>query len=241
MALIELNQVTKYYEMGNQVVRALDGIDISVTRNDYMAFIGSSGSGKSTMLNILGCLDKPTSGQYHLNGKNVETLDQNQLSEIRNLEIGFIFQSFNLLPRSTALANVMQPLIYRNIGYGQRKRRALEALARVGLSDRVDHLPNQLSGGQRQRVAIARALVTAPSILLADEPTGNLDSKTTVEIMALFDELHSEGQTLIVVTHENEIAQHCHRVVEMKDGIIAQDSGMRLSPSSNERRVEATR
>ncbi len=174
MALIELSQVTKYYEMGNQVVRALDGIDISVTRNDYMAFIGSSGSGKSTMLNILGCLDKPTSGQYHLNGKNVETLDQNQLSEIRNLEIGFIFQSFNLLPRSTALANVMQPLIYRNIGYGQRKKRALEALARVGLSDRVDHLPNQLSGGQRQRVAIARALVTAPSILLADEPTGNL-------------------------------------------------------------------
>ena len=227
--------------MGNQVVRALDGIDISVTRNDYMAFIGSSGSGKSTMLNILGCLDKPTSGQYHLNGKNVETLDQNQLSEIRNLEIGFIFQSFNLLPRSTALANVMQPLIYRNIGYGQRKKRALEALARVGLSDRVDHLPNQLSGGQRQRVAIARALVTAPSILLADEPTGNLDSKTTVEIMALFDELHAEGQTLIVVTHEDEIAQHCHRVVEMKDGIIAQDSGMRLSPSSNERRVEATR
>jgi putative ABC transport system ATP-binding protein len=208
MALIELSQVTKYYEMGNQVVRALDGIDISVTRNDYMAFIGSSGSGKSTMLNILGCLDKPTSGQYHLNGKNVETLDQNQLSEIRNLEIGFIFQSFNLLPRSTALANVMQPLIYRNIGYGQRKKRALEALARVGLSDRVDHLPNQLSGGQRQRVAIARALVTAPSILLADEPTGNLDSKTTVEIMALFDELHSEGQTLIVVTHEDEIAQH---------------------------------
>ncbi|MDP5004008.1 MAG: ABC transporter ATP-binding protein, partial [OM182 bacterium] len=223
--MIELSQVTKYYEMGNQVVRALDGIDISVTRNDYMAFIGSSGSGKSTMLNILGCLDKPTSGQYHLNGKNVETLDQNQLSEIRNLEIGFIFQSFNLLPRSTALANVMQPLIYRNIGYGQRKKRALEALARVGLSDRVDHLPNQLSGGQRQRVAIARALVTAPSILLADEPTGNLDSKTTVEIMALFDELHSEGQTLIVVTHEDEIAQHCHRVVEMKDGIIAHDSG----------------
>lgn len=241
MALIELSQVTKYYEMGNQVVRALDGIDISVTRNDYMAFIGSSGSGKSTMLNILGCLDKPTSGQYHLNGKNVETLDQNQLSEIRNLEIGFIFQSFNLLPRSTALANVMQPLIYRNIGYGQRKKRALEALARVGLSDRVDHLPNQLSGGQRQRVAIARALVTAPSILLADEPTGNLDSKTTVEIMALFDELHTEGQTVIVVTHEDEIAQHCHRVVEMKDGIIAHDSGMRSPLPRGEKRSEASR
>lgn len=237
MALIELTQVTKYYEMGNQIVRALDGIDIAVEVNDYMAFIGSSGSGKSTMLNILGCLDKPTSGQYHLNGKNVETLDQNQLSEIRNLEIGFIFQSFNLLPRSTALANVMQPLIYRAVGYRERKKRALEALARVGLSDRVDHLPNQLSGGQRQRVAIARALVTEPSILLADEPTGNLDSKTTVEIMALFDELHSEGQTLIVVTHEDEIAQHCHRVVEMKDGSIANDSG----PSSNQSQPEASR
>ena len=237
MALIELTKVTKYYEMGNQIVRALDGIDIAVEVNDYMAFIGSSGSGKSTMLNILGCLDKPTSGQYHLNGKNVETLDQNQLSEIRNLEIGFIFQSFNLLPRSTALANVMQPLIYRAVGYRERKKRALEALARVGLSDRVDHLPNQLSGGQRQRVAIARALVTEPSILLADEPTGNLDSKTTVEIMALFDELHSEGQTLIVVTHEDEIAQHCHRVVEMKDGSIANDSG----PSRNQSQPEASR
>jgi putative ABC transport system ATP-binding protein len=217
--------VKKTYEMGDQVVRALDGIDIAVQRNDYLAFVGSSGSGKSTMLNILGCLDKPTEGQYHLNGKNVETLDQNQLSAIRNLEIGFIFQSFNLLPRASALGNVMQPLIYRNTPYGERKRRAMEALRRVGLGDRVGHLPNQLSGGQRQRVAIARALVTEPSILLADEPTGNLDSKTTVEIMALFDELHSEGQTLIVVTHEDEIADHCHRVVEMKDGKIARDSG----------------
>lgn len=225
MALITLDSVKKTYEMGDQVVRALDGIDIAVQRNDYLAFVGSSGSGKSTMLNILGCLDKPTEGQYHLNGKNVETLDQNQLSAIRNLEIGFIFQSFNLLPRASALGNVMQPLIYRNTPYGERKRRAMEALSRVGLGDRVGHLPNQLSGGQRQRVAIARALVTEPSILLADEPTGNLDSKTTVEIMALFDELHSEGQTLIVVTHENEIADHCHRVVEMKDGKIARDSG----------------
>lgn len=225
MALITLDSVKKTYEMGDQVVRALDGIDIAVQRNDYLAFVGSSGSGKSTMLNILGCLDKPTEGQYHLNGKNVETLDQNQLSAIRNLEIGFIFQSFNLLPRASALGNVMQPLIYRNTPYGERKRRAMEALRRVGLGDRVGHLPNQLSGGQRQRVAIARALVTEPSILLADEPTGNLDSKTTVEIMALFDELHSEGQTLIVVTHEDEIADHCHRVVEMKDGKIARDSG----------------
>lgn len=223
MALIQLQDITKYYEMGNQVVKALDGIDITVNKNDYLAFIGSSGSGKSTMLNILGCLDKPTNGQYHLNGKNVEGMDQNELSEIRNLEIGFIFQSFNLLPRSTALGNVMQPLIYRNIAHRQRKEMAMETLERVGLGDRTDHLPNQLSGGQRQRVAIARALVTKPSILLADEPTGNLDSKTTIEIMELFDELHGEGQTLIVVTHEDEIAQHCHRVVEMKDGKIFND------------------
>ena len=224
MSLINLSSITKHYEMGSQVVKALDGIDISVSKNDYLAFIGSSGSGKSTMLNILGCLDKPTSGQYHLNGKNVEILDQNELSEIRNLEIGFIFQSFNLLPRANALNNVMQPLIYRSIGFRQRKEMAMDALSRVGLGDRVDHLPNQLSGGQRQRVAIARALVTYPSILLADEPTGNLDSKTTVEIMQLFDELHKEGHTLIVVTHENEIAQHCHRIVEMKDGRIFNDS-----------------
>ena len=224
MALIELQGITKYYEMGSQVVKALDGIDIEVSRNDYLAFIGSSGSGKSTMLNILGCLDRPTSGEYNLNGKNVEILDQNELSEIRNLEIGFIFQSFNLLPRANALGNVMQPLIYRNIGVRKRKEMAMEALTRVRLDDRIDHLPNQLSGGQRQRVAIARALVTNPSILLADEPTGNLDSRTTIEIMQLFNELHGEGQTLIVVTHEDEIAQHCRRVVEMKDGKIFDDS-----------------
>ncbi len=224
MALIELNGITKYYEMGDQVVKALDGIDIDVIENDYLAFIGSSGSGKSTMLNILGCLDRPSSGQYHLNGKNVESLDANELSEIRNLEIGFIFQSFNLLPRATALGNVMQPLVYRSIGYRKRKEMAMEALQRVGLGDRTDHLPNQLSGGQRQRVAIARALVTHPSILLADEPTGNLDSQTTIEIMQLFDELHAEGHTLIVVTHEDEIAKHCHRVVEMKDGKVFNDS-----------------
>jgi putative ABC transport system ATP-binding protein len=224
MALIELKSITKYYEMGDQIVRALDGIDIDVFRNDYLAFIGSSGSGKSTMLNILGCLDKPTNGQYHLNGKNVEMMDQNELSEVRNLEIGFIFQSFNLLPRSTALGNVMQPLVYRNIRLKQRKEMAMDALTRVGLDDRTHHLPNQLSGGQRQRVAIARALVTTPSILLADEPTGNLDSKTSIEIMQLFDELHAEGHTLIVVTHEDEIARHCKRVIEMKDGKIFNDS-----------------
>ena len=224
MALIELKAITKYYEMGDQIVKALDGIDIDIFKNDYLAFIGSSGSGKSTMLNILGCLDKPTNGQYHLNGKNVEVMDQNELSEIRNLEIGFIFQSFNLLPRSTPLGNVMQPLVYRNIRLKQRKEMAMDALTRVGLDDRTHHLPNQLSGGQRQRVAIARALVTKPSILLADEPTGNLDSRTSVEIMQLFDELHSEGHTLIVVTHEDEIARHCKRMIEMKDGKIFNDS-----------------
>lgn len=224
MALIELDNITKYYEMGNQVVKALDGISVEVQKNEYLAFIGSSGSGKSTMLNILGCLDKPTSGRYLLNDKNVEGMDQNELSEIRNLEIGFIFQSFNLLPRTTALGNVMQPLIYRGVNLKQRRQQAEEALSRVGLSERMDHLPNQLSGGQRQRVAIARALVTHPSILLADEPTGNLDSKTSVEIMQLFDELHNEGHTLIVVTHEDEIAAHCQRVVEMRDGKIATDT-----------------
>jgi len=224
MALIELRNITKYYEMGDQTVRALDGISTTIKKNEYIAFIGSSGSGKSTMLNILGCLDRPTNGQYHLNENNVENLDQNELSEIRNLEIGFIFQSFNLLPRATALGNVMQPLIYRNIPLRKRKEMATQALERVNLGDRADHLPNQLSGGQRQRVAIARALVTHPSILLADEPTGNLDSKTTVEIMRLFDELHSEGHTIIMVTHEDEIAAHCHRVVEMKDGKIFSDN-----------------
>ena len=223
-AVINLKNITKHYEMGSQLVRALDGINIEVERNDYLAFIGSSGSGKSTMLNILGCLDRPTSGQYHLNGKNIANLYQNELSEIRNLEIGFIFQSFNLLPRADALSNVMQPLVYRNIGVRNRRNMAMEALTRVGLKKRVNHLPNQLSGGQRQRVAIARALVTQPSILLADEPTGNLDSKTTLEIMGLFDELHEEGHTLIVVTHEEEIAQHCRRVVEMKDGKIFSDN-----------------
>lgn len=224
MALIELQQIEKHYVMGDQIVRALDGIDISIASNEYIAFVGSSGSGKSTMMNILGCLDRPSAGLYHLNGKNVEQMNQNELAEIRNLEIGFIFQSFNLLPRADALSNVMQPLIYRGVAYKERKQLAMQALERVNLVDRVDHLPNQLSGGQRQRVAIARALVTQPSILLADEPTGNLDSKTTVEIMKLFDELQQEGHTVIVVTHEKEIADHCHRVVEMKDGKISNDS-----------------
>lgn len=224
MPLIKFNRITKHYTMGDQTVRALDGIDITIETNEYVAFIGSSGSGKSTMMNILGCLDHPTSGDYHLNGRHVENLSQNELAEIRNAEIGFIFQSFNLLPRADALHNVMQPLIYRGIGLKERKQMALATLERVNLADRSDHLPSQLSGGQRQRVAIARALVTRPSILLADEPTGNLDSRTTVEIMKLFDELQQEGHTVIVVTHEKDIASHCHRLIEMQDGKISRDN-----------------
>ncbi len=209
--------------MGDQTVKALDHIELSVDKNEYIAFIGSSGSGKSTMMNILGCLDKPTEGSYLLNGKDVSHLTQDQLADIRNIEIGFIFQSFNLLPRATALHNVMLPLVYKGIPLKKRKQLALDALNKVNLGDRTDHIPSQLSGGQRQRVAIARALVTKPSILLADEPTGNLDSETTTEIMRLFDQLHSEGQTIIMVTHEDEIAEHCHRVVRLSDGKVKQD------------------
>ncbi|TDJ45173.1 MAG: ABC transporter ATP-binding protein [Gammaproteobacteria bacterium] len=223
MALIELTSVSKHYEMGQHLIKAVDNIDLSIEPNEYMVFIGSSGSGKSTIMNIIGCLDTPTHGRYVLNGRNVNGLDQNELADIRNQEIGFIFQSFNLLPRATALKNVMQPLIYRGIGLADRRAEAERVLERVGLADRGDHLPNQLSGGQCQRVAIARALVTNPSILLADEPTGNLDSQTTVEIMALFDELHDEGQTIIVVTHEPDIAAHSERVARLRDGRIVED------------------
>ncbi len=226
MALIRLTGINRHYQMGSQLVRALDGIDVEIERNEYVAFVGSSGSGKSTFLNILGCLDRPTSGQYFLNGSHVEAMDHNELAEIRNREIGFIFQSFNLLPRANALGNVMQPLVYRRTGYRQRREMATEALRRVGLGDRMGHLPNELSGGQRQRVAIARALVTRPSIVLADEPTGNLDSHTSTEIMQLFDELHGEGQTLILVTHERDIARHCQRVIELQDGQIFRDRSM---------------
>ena len=223
MSLIELNNVEKYYELGHQTVKALDGIDIKIEANEYVAFIGSSGSGKSTLLNILGCLDRPTKGNYVLNDKDVSQMSPDELSGIRNQEIGFIFQSFNLLPRASALHNVMQPLIYRGVNIKQRKIEATAALEHVNLAGRMDHMPNQMSGGQRQRVAIARALVTNPSILLADEPTGNLDSKTTVEIMKLFDELHAQNQTIIIVTHEPEIAQHCHRVIRLQDGRVAED------------------
>jgi putative ABC transport system ATP-binding protein len=223
MALIKLNRISRHYQMGQQLIKALDEVDLTIGRNEYVMFIGSSGSGKSTVMNIVGCLDTPTSGTYLLNGQNVGGLDENALADIRNHEIGFIFQTFNLLPRATALRNVMQPLIYRGLRHGERKDAAEEVLARVGLSERSDHLPNELSGGQRQRVAIARALVTRPSILLADEPTGNLDSQTTLEILGLFDELHADGQTIIVVTHEPDVAAHGTRTIRLKDGRVESD------------------
>ena len=227
--IIELRQIAKRYMMGEGGFYALDGIDLDIRLNDYLAIVGSSGSGKSTLMNLLGCLDYPTTGQYTLKNTNVATLDENRLAEIRNREIGFIFQNFNLLPRATALQNVMQPLVYQGLAKSQRKEMAEEALQMVGLTDRMHHVPNQLSGGQRQRVAIARALVTKPSILLADEPTGNLDSATTIEIMALFDRLHAEGQTLIIVTHEKEIADRCHRVITLKDGHLISDKNNPIS------------
>jgi putative ABC transport system ATP-binding protein len=232
MALLDIQQLAKEYTMGQQVLRALDGVSLAIERNEYVAITGSSGSGKSTMLNILGCLDRPSEGKYVLNGKDVSRLNPDELADIRNREIGFIFQSFNLLPRASALANVMQPLIYRGMPLKERKARATEALEHVGLGSRMDHLPNQLSGGQRQRVAIARALVTNPSILLADEPTGNLDSRTTQEIMKLFDELHKQNQTIVIVTHEPEIAAHCQRIVRMEDGRVAEDKFNTKAPLS---------
>ncbi|PCI63058.1 MAG: macrolide ABC transporter ATP-binding protein [Kordiimonadales bacterium] len=221
--LISLSNVSRFYEMGGETIKALDGVDLTINKNEYVAVIGASGSGKSTMMNILGCLDKPTGGDYVLNGTAVSSMADNQLSSIRNKEIGFIFQSFNLLGRATALANVIQPLIYRGEGRRKRKQMAMDALERVGLKGREGHLPNQLSGGQRQRVAIARALVTNPTIILADEPTGNLDSSTTVEILALFDDLIKNGHTIIVVTHEHDIAQRCKRAITISDGKIISD------------------
>ncbi len=221
--VIQLQNVYRTYEMGDQVLNALDGVDVDISRNEYVAIVGASGSGKSTMMNIIGCLDRVTRGDYLLNGTNVGDMSEAELAKARNREIGFVFQSFNLLSRASALKNVMQPLVYRKIPRAERKRIASEALGHVGLGDRLDSRPNQLSGGQRQRVAIARALVGRPAILLADEPTGNLDSKTSQEIMALIDQLHGQGQTIIMVTHEPDIAAHCDRVIRLEDGKVDSD------------------
>ena len=221
--LIRLRDVYRIYEMGDQVLHALDGVTLDIGQNEYVAVVGASGSGKSTLMNILGCLDRATRGDYVLNGTDVSDMNETRLAAVRNREIGFVFQSFNLLSRASALKNVMQPLVYRGMPRAERKQIATEALDRVGLGDRLESRPNQLSGGQRQRVAIARALVGEPSILLADEPTGNLDSQTSQDIMALIDTVHDEGQTVIMVTHEPDIAAHCHRIIRLADGRVETD------------------
>ena len=221
--IIVTRGITRQYEMGGEIVRALRGVDIAVRRNEYVAIMGPSGSGKSTLMNLIGCLDTPSSGEYWLNGQQVSTMSDDALAHVRNKEIGFVFQTFNLLPRATALQNVELPLVYAGIGSAERKKRAAHALDRVQLADRMSHKPNELSGGQRQRVAIARALVNEPSILLADEPTGNLDSQTSEEIMRVFESLSEQGQTVIMVTHEPDIAAHARRVVVLRDGIVASD------------------
>jgi putative ABC transport system ATP-binding protein len=221
--LIRLSDIKKSYQMGDMEVRALDGVTLDIHRGEYVAIMGPSGSGKSTMMNIIGCLDTPTSGDYHLNGKLASAMSDDALASIRNEEIGFVFQTFNLLARTTALQNVELPLIYAGIHARDRHRQALQALDNVGLALRADHMPNQLSGGQRQRVAIARALVNNPSILLADEPTGALDTKTSVEIMNLFEELFQRGNTIILVTHEEDIARHAHRIIKLLDGQVIHD------------------
>ncbi len=222
-AIIELEGIIRNFKLGSQTVKVLKSIDLKILSNEYVALMGPSGSGKSTLMNILGCLDTPTAGKYNLNGKDVSSLVDDQLAEIRNSEIGFVFQTFNLLPRSTALENVMLPLIYAGYSKSERIARAEEVLTQVGLDDRMDHRPNQLSGGQRQRVAVARALANKPSIILADEPTGNLDSTTSAEIMALFQEIHDAGNTVILVTHEEDIASRAKRIIRLKDGEIDSD------------------
>jgi putative ABC transport system ATP-binding protein len=222
-SLISIRNIKKTYEMGDTAVHALDGVSIDIEKNEYVAIMGPSGSGKSTLMNILGCLDTPTSGIYEFKGVNVSDMNDNELAKIRNKEIGFVFQTFNLLARSDALHNVELPLIYGGASSSERRERAKEAMERVGLGDRMHHKPNELSGGQRQRVAIARALVTHPSIILADEPTGNLDTKTGDEIMQLFEVLHEEGNTIILVTHEEYIAEHANRIIRVRDGLIERD------------------
>jgi putative ABC transport system ATP-binding protein len=221
--MIDIENITKDYVMGEETVRALRGVSLKIHRNEYIAVMGPSGSGKSTLMNMLGCLDTPTSGRYEFNRKNVAEMNDDELAVIRNREIGFVFQTFNLLPRSTSLRNVELPLIYAGIDPETREQRAAEVLADVGLGDRIHHKPNELSGGQRQRVAVARALVNKPSIILADEPTGNLDSKTGEEIMALFEDLYQRGNTIILVTHERDIAAHARRTVHLRDGLIESD------------------
>jgi putative ABC transport system ATP-binding protein len=221
--VIRTQGLTKEYVLGAETVRALRGVDLIIERNEYIAIMGPSGSGKSTFMNLIGCLDTPTAGEYWLDGTQVSGLEDDELAKIRNQYVGFVFQTFNLLPRASALHNVELPLIYAGVSKKERQERAVDVLQKVGLGDRMEHKPSELSGGQRQRVAVARALVNRPSLLLADEPTGNLDSKTSTDIMALFDELHADGQTIMLVTHEHDIAEHAHRTVTLRDGIISAD------------------
>jgi putative ABC transport system ATP-binding protein len=223
-SVISLRGITRDFQLGAQTVHVLKGIDLDIQQGEYVALMGPSGSGKSTLMNLLGCLDTPTAGSYHLAGRDVSRMDDNDLAAVRNKEIGFVFQTFNLIPRQTALQNVALPMVYAGASKEARTERAEEVLRQVGLEDRMDHRPNQLSGGQRQRVAIARALVNTPSMILADEPTGNLDSTTSVEIMKLFDDIHKAGNTLVVVTHEEDIAQHAHRIIRLRDGVIESDT-----------------